>query len=283
MAFRTAVAHRPFYQVGFDFEPAATPFTRIERYTGTVRWANALTEYTENDTADREDVTVQTQSPTTYRPGRRIAERWNLAPFLPDAQTFRDGDTIITEPALFGDQSGRVGTSQYRRARLTLHRDGEPVGTSDQLERTGFAVPADEATYRLAVEAERDFTELGSKISATWTFRSAHRDGPPEKLPLPYVRYTPPVDPYGNVRAAGRVVAIPVHLDGGAAAYSLTVAVSHDGGTTWHHLSVHGTGGIRLVLIRHPARPGMVSLRATASDAVGNTVEQTVVNAYRAG
>ncbi|MEV4116821.1 hypothetical protein [Nonomuraea sp. NPDC049695] len=49
------------------------------------------------------------------------------------------------------------------------------------------------------------------------------------------------------------------------------------GRTTWHQLSVNR----RPVLIRHPARPVTVSPRAAATDTAGNTVEQTVVNAYR--
>jgi hypothetical protein len=33
--------------------------------------------------------------------------------------------------------------------------------------------------------------------------------------------------------------------------------------------------------VRHPAVDGFVSLRATATDGAGSTVEQTVIRAYR--
>ncbi|MGW0590822.1 hypothetical protein [Streptosporangium sp. NPDC002607] len=35
------------------------------------------------------------------------------------------------------------------------------------------------------------------------------------------------------------------------------------------------------MLLRHPAAEGLVSLRTTSTDTVGNTVEQTVIRAYR--
>jgi hypothetical protein len=35
------------------------------------------------------------------------------------------------------------------------------------------------------------------------------------------------------------------------------------------------------VILRHPAGDGFVSLRARSSDASGDTVEQTVIRAYR--
>jgi hypothetical protein len=264
-ATKVMIARRPFYGMGYSFDASATPFTRTERYAGDVQWANELTEFTGVD----RDVTVQRQAATTYRPGRRVDERWNVAPFWPDPQTDRAGDTIVTRPALFGDQAGRSGTSHYRWARLALHRNGELVGESDRLEGERFTVPADRATYRLTAEAERDFTDLGAKVSATWTFQSAHGEQPR----LLSVRYTPPVDLRGN--ATG--IAIPVHVEGTARPHSLAVSASHDGGATWQPLTMHGS----VALLKRPPRPGPVSLRAVATDAAGNGVEQTVVDAFR--
>ncbi|MFI5838260.1 hypothetical protein ACIA8K_00890 [Catenuloplanes sp. NPDC051500] len=37
----------------------------------------------------------------------------------------------------------------------------------------------------------------------------------------------------------------------------------------------------RTVTLDHPAGPGFVSLRATATDTAGNSVVQTVIHAYR--
>lgn len=282
-ATKTTVVNLSSARFGHSIDYTTTPFTRIERYAGTVQWANELAEYAlSGDPApgDRADLTTQAQSSTTYRPGRRYAERWNLAPFWPDPQVRRDGDTIAVTPTLYGDQAGREGTSAYRRARVALYRDGYLVGESDRLDRNGFTVPAGSARYRLTVEAERGFTDLATKVSATWTFSSAHVDGGFAKLPLLSVRYAPPVDLHSRA-PAGRVIVMPVHVERGApgaALRSLTVEASYDGGTTWRPVRLTGTGDQRLALVKHPR---MVSLRATAADSGGNMVEQTIVNAYR--
>ena len=35
-----------------------------------------------------------------------------------------------------------------------------------------------------------------------------------------------------------------------------------------------------VVLLKHPAKAGFVSLRAASTDAAGNTVKQTIIRAY---
>ena len=56
--------------------------------------------------------------------------------------------------------------------------------------------------------------------------------------------------------------------------------VSYDDGRTWTAAPVTAQGQSWSAAVRHPAR-GFVSLRARASDAAGNTVEQTVIRAYQ--
>ena len=57
--------------------------------------------------------------------------------------------------------------------------------------------------------------------------------------------------------------------------------MSFDDGTTWLPAQVlrHDQRGV--VLVNHPAGPGFVSLRASAVDAAGNTVDETIIRAYR--
>jgi hypothetical protein len=57
---------------------------------------------------------------------------------------------------------------------------------------------------------------------------------------------------------------------------SPTVEVSFDDGETWRRAPVL-TGH---VFRWHPRGEGFVSLRATATDTAGNTVEQTAIRAY---
>jgi hypothetical protein len=253
----------PYGNFGYLTNYTTTPFTRVERYAGNVRWGNVLEEYA--PTEDRAGLSTQTQQPTAYRPGRQYAERWQLTPSRADARVQRVGDTLLVDANLYGDQSGHAGTSDYRQASVTLHRDGRLVGTADRLDHLEFTAPAG-GTYRLTASAERDFTDLTTKTTTSWTFTS---------LPLPTVRYEPPVDLSNRVRGGG-TTALPVHVDG--ALRSLTV--SFDGGATWRPVRVTGTGSHRTAHIHHPAGPGHVSLRATAAGKDGATVDHTVLNAY---
>jgi hypothetical protein len=58
----------------------------------------------------------------------------------------------------------------------------------------------------------------------------------------------------------------------------LSVEVSYDEGKTWRAAEVLWN---RAVKLDHPAGPGSVSLRAKASDRDGNTVEHTIIRAYK--
>jgi hypothetical protein len=67
---------------------------------------------------------------------------------------------------------------------------------------------------------------------------------------------------------------------GSAVVTKLVVQVSYDDGRTWKPATVARDGAAWTVSVTHPAK-GYVSLRAQAADAAGNTVEQTVIRAYR--
>ncbi|WP_243866989.1 hypothetical protein [Actinophytocola oryzae] len=57
----------------------------------------------------------------------------------------------------------------------------------------------------------------------------------------------------------------------------LSVEVSYDEGTSWQRVPVDAK---LVATLRHPAAAASVSLRASATDADGNTVRQTVIRAY---
>ena len=97
------------------------------------------------------------------------------------------------------------------------------------------------------------------------------------------VRFTPRLDDHN--RAPGGVpFLLPVrveHTDQDAGITSLTVQVSYDDGDTWQAAAVHRRDGQWLAGLRHPAGATFVSLRATATDSEGNTVDQTIIRGYR--
>jgi hypothetical protein len=59
---------------------------------------------------------------------------------------------------------------------------------------------------------------------------------------------------------------------------TLTVEASFDGGQTWSPATVVANV---FAVVQHPNDATTVSLRAKATDRAGNTVEQTILNAYK--
>ncbi len=61
---------------------------------------------------------------------------------------------------------------------------------------------------------------------------------------------------------------------------TLAVQASYDDGATWTPVTVATTGDHWTATLTHPAGGGFVSLKATAGDAAGNSVDQTILRAY---
>ena len=103
----------------------------------------------------------------------------------------------------------------------------------------------------------------------------------PAALPLSAVRFAPKLDNDNSARA-GRPFLVPValQLQSGSTVRParLAVDVSYDEGKTWRQADVLGN---LAVLLFHPAGATSVSLRAKATDRDGDTVEQTVIRAYK--
>ncbi|GAA3757754.1 S8 family serine peptidase [Plantactinospora mayteni] len=235
--------------------------------------------------------------PTTYQAGRQYRDAWNSAPYAPTLATrwpdqgiVRRGDYIEIDIPLHADHAGHPGiSSSLDDARTALYRNGHLVG-----EYTGpgwnawgtFLVPPDAARYRLETSAKRSFTDLSTEVSASWTFPSQRTDGNgTTKPPASTVRFTPTLDT-NNAAPAGQVFDIPVRVEpqSGAPAApvrTLTVQISYDAGRTWKNATLRPDGSAWTATVTHPTGTGHASLRATATDTNGNTVTQTVIQAYR--
>ncbi|MFC1417551.1 hypothetical protein [Streptacidiphilus cavernicola] len=64
---------------------------------------------------------------------------------------------------------------------------------------------------------------------------------------------------------------------------SVKVYASHDGGKTWHAVSLRRSGGSWVANVPEPATAGTVALRTVVADTAGDTSTQTVYNAYTVG
>jgi subtilisin family serine protease len=238
-----------------------------------------------------------------YRVGERLSVAWNKAVVGPALAVhderytgrphlvYREGDTVIASLPLLSDAGRRSGfprPEEYSFADTgdtSLYANGELVSSSGVPGFGEFTVSAGAADYRLVADVTRDHPvwPLSTKVSAEWTFSSAHTDTA-TPLPLLTVGFDPKVDLL-NHAPAGRKVTIPVSVDrqpgatGGKATLD-TVEVSVDDGKTWQRVRPTRQGKHWVVTVRNP-ETGFVSLRANASDSTGDTVTETVIRAYR--
>lgn len=270
------------------------PFTITEYHNtdGGVVWLKIL-----NEDIPRlpfpapQTVSIAGGPPEAYQARRTYHETWNqgvFGPGLPEASqsspvtAYRIGDELTLAPELFNDGAGRTVWSLTPQMHTAVYRDGELIFEAPDL-YAEVQVPPQEAVYRVEVEATRDHRfPLSTHASLVWTFRSGHVDDVTEvPLPVSVVRFTPALDDH-NAAPAGRAFPMPVRVvaqDGAAPLVDLAVEISYDDGQTWQEAPVRGNG--RLLVPHHPAGDGFVSLRVSAADADGNTVEQTIIRAYR--
>ncbi|MEU1283135.1 serine protease [Kitasatospora sp. NPDC005856] len=193
----------------------------------------------------------------------------------------RDGDRITANVPLLADGDGHAPwTPSFDTAYTSLYRDGVLVGAASGAAGRGeFTVPGGKASYRLATTATRKAAAgATTRVDASWTFTSATTTGP-TALPISVVRFSPELDLSGTA-TAGSALRIPVTVQGSGAdgrTRSLTVSVSTDGGASWTRLPVEAGA----VTVQNPPAGTDVSLRAELTDADGNTLDQTIADAYR--
>lgn len=271
--------------------PVGQPST-VTRYfstDGAVRWQSGLRQLDEDD-GYRGPYLFGAW--TGYEPGRGNDESWNQAVFGPAFPTADDrstgvtrlADRVIVDLPIFGDGAGRVA-NESSAGTTTLFRDGVEIGTGDAAGKGEFTVPPGDAPFRLEVNARRDpHYRLSTTVRAAWEFRSGHVGGDrAAALPLWTVRFSPRLDEHHTAPSGTGftvpVVAVPAPGAATGRPRDLTVDVSYDDGGTWSSARLRGGKAF----LRHPRGSGFVSLRATAKDAGGNSVHQTIIRAYRYG
>jgi subtilisin family serine protease len=285
----------PFVEASGLVVPTSLPSTRVEYHNtnNDVRWTSNLAVGTRADDGFFAQQGTLHQGPTAYKAGRTYRDEWYAGPigpafgqagYVPWAR--RTGDTLSFDLPLYGDRAGHAGMDFHTEtSRTALYRNGILVGESSRSGTGSFDVPAEAAGYRLEVLDARG-GDLTTKVEAVWTFRSDHANGAaPVRLPLPAVRFMPALDA-NNAAPADRAFAIPVTVEAQAGTTAakvkqLTVDVSYDDGATWSKAALAAARGGWIAMVRHPREGAFVSLRASATDATGNTVRQTIIHAYR--
>ncbi|MFB6718876.1 S8 family peptidase [Kribbella sp. NPDC056345] len=226
----------------------------------------------------------------TYRAGASYSERYNAAPFVPLpslAQRFQGRLRVNIGPT--GDADGNRGRSETASATSVLFRDGVKIAETPRFGYVDVSgLPADKASYRFESSHTRPSSaSFSTRTDLVWTFRSAGT-AEPATLPLLGVRYRPKVNSH-NVVQRKPVSVVPLVIDAQPGATvlgvkKLAIQVSGDGGTTWHPASVAATGGgAYQATFATPDGAARISLRSSLIDADGNTIEQTVIDAYPLG
>jgi subtilisin family serine protease len=230
----------------------------------------------------------------TFAPGHRYRHEWFSAPAGPSFGVnsssfgaYRLENQIRFALGPFGwGEAGHIVRSWP--GTTTLSRDGQIIGSAANSGFGTFDVPADNAIYTVATKGARNirWSAINTAIDATWTFRSAPaKDALRHDLPVYLVRASGLFD--GNdsaVAGAPFLLSVEVERQPGAPKFAVTdlsLEVSFDKGATWHKAPLLCGDDRGLALVVHPSTPGTVSLRAHARDSHGNSVTQTVTDAYR--
>ena len=188
---------------------------------------------------------------------------------------------------------------------IHLYRDGvELTPGYDAYGLPSYAVPAGAASYRLTDVYTDGFAgpHGGTTVSTDWRFRSSrpatgtvaapyacidsvlfHDSQPCAWQPLIQLSYDLGV-PGDDTAKAGRPFTFTVTPRVGGktiAPRELTVWISADGGTHWTRTTVTRGRDAYRVTVTNPRAAGPVAIRAEATDRAGNSVHQTILDAYQ--
>ncbi|WP_431946929.1 S8 family peptidase [Actinacidiphila sp. bgisy167] len=263
----------------------ALPYTgTLHLFSGNPSWQLGFMQTDANDSYESSYDAL----PRTFKPGRSYEHVFNVGVFGPDLPEdaglvgfIRADEAIDGRLPLFSDSEGNTSDNNapVESARTSLYRNGELVSTSIYPMDVFYIAENERADYRVTVSVNRGaVADVSTSMTASWTFSSEFAPGI-TKLPTSVVRFTPVLS-LDSTGKAGAKVWVPVTVRGTAAGgnlKSLSVWASYDQGAHWQKLSVRD-GRVR---VTNPKAGGSVSFKAQAVDKQGNTVDETIVDAYR--
>jgi hypothetical protein len=295
-----AGVHDGSYRHAFAYNTTkfATPHTRVEYHTpSTPSRIGPLHRYRFQVESGR---TVYEDSPREHVGGTRITEDYGSVPVAQGpvdypvmTATVDSAGTMVLWPAggeLYVAPNGRVfGWPNTRDAVRVVH-DGEVVCDAPLLTQLGCEVPMGAGRYRLERDVEQDVRAFRTAIHTAWDVDVAF-NGPvdsTEIVPMVDLRYDVGVDLTNAVTAGKSYTATftPGYqpgYTGPSGPFEVEAWVSHDDGATWQSAGVEHTRkdeGAEFRL-RAPKNAEFVTLRVKATDAAGNTIDQTITRAWK--
>jgi hypothetical protein len=246
-----------------------------------VRWQSLVSTQHANGAQER-----VTSGYRNYKAGKTYRERELrpvFSPGLPESPygfVERYGTQFYVGVPLLSDGTHGSGSSTGDSARTALYRNGVLLGETVTPGGSFQNVPLAQGDFRAEMSIDRSSQfEFSTKVSAVWTFKSKGTEGKIDAPPLSVVRFEPKLDDNGAVPAGTlQRIGLLTQTQGDAGKVRITgVEYSHDDGKSWRRAGVVGNSA----LVYNPANAQWTSLKATATDAKGGTVEITVIRAYR--
>lgn len=242
------------------------------------------------------------QPAVSYEAGETVQASWNRQvtrpAFPPGSSKFgpahRYSDYFLLRIPVWVDSSGHDSHGALTGDDVTfrIFENGELITESPYSEGE-FRVGKEPAEYRIELDATRSASwwEFSTRTSTAWTFQSAPPPaGQEQVLPLLEVGYDVAVDLLNNgTKPGAQHIGLTVAHQPGAEQLPITQVrlwASYDDGESWHespNVRATGAGEFQAVIPpnHRPRDAEYLSLKVTAVDADGNTVEQEIIRAYR--
>ncbi len=190
----------------------------------------------------------------------------------------------LSVPLFGGSGAASFDFADPRDASWSLRQATHVLAHGHQSIYRAVEVPHGPRVYTLTAQTHPGRAwDLSTQVRDVWTF---HSQGGRRGVPLLTPSYVPPTDLAGNVRPGHTGYRLSFHSTPHSARVArVSVEVSTNHGRTWHPARVTRTSGLTFhVGYRTPPAHGKVhylSLRVTARDVAGNSVQETAFHAYR--
>ncbi|MEU8255321.1 S8 family serine peptidase [Micromonospora inaquosa] len=256
-------------------------------------WVSTGDLYTWGQEAYLDGGTYQIDPRTSYRAGSKNEEQFFEPierPHLNNNFTLptRSGDTLKLDVPGWGaaDHVGMAMNGAGQTNKLYQGRTLLAESTSTWI--SGTAPNAGDLPYRLVVGTTQDPTGGPYSTSTTteWTFRSKAPAAGVESavLPLLQLDYAVDTDAAGTAKAHTDLTVSADHLPGATGCGTIrpvTLEISYDDGAHWQKQSLsRSKDGSWTTKLGAPKGATFVSLRASATDSSGNSINQTVLRAF---
>ncbi|MEH7613017.1 S8 family serine peptidase [Gottfriedia acidiceleris] len=236
------------------------------------------------------------QPKATYKPGQTLDEEWFspvARPRLGDGfwKPYRTGNNLVINIPAWADSGvGNTGSETYYPGSQTLKLY---QGSKLVKEAKGQAIysfneyPTANTQYKVVSDAWRDPERFDNSVKThtEWTFWSKEQEEYKTDLPLISLDYDVETDMNGDAKS-GRWIDLEmkaIQVDGAPGNGKMkgaTLEVSYDEGKSWELVDLNREKDSWKARIENRKNASSVSLRASAWDDAGNSINQDIIKAF---